>query len=217
MATLNQGDHVILLNPNPQTNNYRFNYGYRENQILAGPLVSNTTSLEVRGEPVRYFTAESDYSFEFQPGLIKQKSIPGKYPFDTHLYANNQSFPDYRQYALTLKEADTLWQHYLDERAHSTASFKNKYLPARGNGKLLISVNGYNTISNQAYGQLPIIKNIIVYRYDNPDYIRVYPGATTDMGYLEPGNYRLFFLLKNDAYYIQNDVVVQGEGINYKK
>lgn len=216
MATLNQGNDVILLNPYPQTNNYRFNYGYTKNEILAGPLASNSTGLEVRGEPSRYFMTEPGYSFEFQPGLIKQKSITGRYPFDTRLYFNNKSFPDYRQYALTLKEVDTLWQQYLDERAHNTASFKISYLPARNNGKLMINVEGYG-IGNQAYGHQPLIKNIIVYRYDNPDYIRVYPGSTTDMGYLQPGNYRLFFLLKNDVYYIQNNVGIKGNGINYKK
>jgi len=35
-----------------------------------------------------------------------------------------------------------------------------------------------------------LIKNVIMYKYDDPEFIRIYPGNTTDLYGIEAGNYR---------------------------
>ncbi|RKR85720.1 TonB-dependent SusC/RagA subfamily outer membrane receptor [Mucilaginibacter gracilis] len=207
MATLSQANDVFLLG-------HGGNYALRNGTgILAGPLAYNYADFTVHGETPRSFLVEPGYSFEFLPGLIKQKSIPGRYPFNINL-ASNMSGPKYNQYALTHHEVDTLWQQFLDNRSYSTALFPQSYISKYRNGKLVIKVEGYGA-NNAANDTHPLIKNIIVYRYNNPDYMRIYPGNTTDMGYLEPGKYRLLFLLKGDSYYIHEQVAVKANGINY--
>ncbi|MEO6521214.1 MAG: carboxypeptidase-like regulatory domain-containing protein [Mucilaginibacter sp.] len=208
MATLSRLNDMLLLNS--VNNNYS-----RGGSILAGPLPYNYADFTVRGETARTFLVEPNYSFEFMPGLIKQKSISGRYPFNTNLLINSQ-VQQYNQYPLTYHEVDTLWQRYLDERSNTTQLFPRNYIGERGNGKLLIGVDGY-FVKNWPYKKHPLIKNIIVYKYDDPDYMRVYPGNNTDLGYLQPGNYRLLFLLKGDNYYVQEHITVKAHGINFYK
>jgi TonB-dependent SusC/RagA subfamily outer membrane receptor len=208
MATLSRSNDVILLN----SANNRYNRG---GSILAGPLHYDYADFTLRGEIPRTFLVEPGYSFEFMPGLIKQKSISGQYPFNVNLLTNSR-VQQYNQYPLTYHEVDTLWQQYLDERSNTTDLFPRNYIDWRGNGKLLISIDGYGS-NNRANKNHPLIKNIIVYKYDDPDYMRVYPGNNTDLGCLQPGNYRLLFLLKGDNYCVQEHIDVKAHGINYYK
>ncbi len=199
MATLEQSDKIILLNPNP---------GYH-NDILAGPLADNYTQLLVRGEKPRYFIAESGYSFLFEPGLIKQKSIPYKYPFNKKLSAANGT-DDYRQFVLTKPQTDSLWQQYLDLRANTQRLFRNDDNKSVRTGHLVMDIT-------QPKGQKLLIKNVIMYKHDDLDFIRIYPGNTTDLYGIEAGNYRLLFLLKGDAYDIKENISIKPYGTNFYK
>jgi len=201
MATLLQNDQVILLNPNIRTyNQYR--------SILAGPLPDNYTIFTLRGEKPRLFLTEPGYSYLFEPGLLKQKSISTPYPFN-RILSNVKGTDDYAQYALTQDEADTIWQQYLDLRSYSQQLFVNKPVINDVTGILNIGLNETSKLKH------PFVKNIIVYRYDDPDYIRIYPGNTTDMGQLETGKYRLLFLLKGDSYDVIDSVFIKPYGTNF--
>lgn len=204
MAELKQNDQPILLNPSPATGNY----GNRH--ILTGPLAYNNVLFSLRGGQSQWFRAEPDYSYQFEPGLLKQKSISAKYPFNKYLDAAAGA-ADYTQYVLTQNEADTIWQNYLDMRSHTQQLFTNKLVTDKATGTLTLEFTDSYKIP------LPFIKNIILYRYDNPDFIRIYPGNTTEFGALGAGEYRLFFLLKGDSYDIIDSINVKPYGFNYYK
>ncbi|MBB6110151.1 TonB-dependent outer membrane receptor, SusC/RagA subfamily, signature region [Mucilaginibacter lappiensis] len=200
MATLEQPDKIMLLNPIPG--------GYR-NDILTGPLADNYAQLSVRGEKPRYFIAEPGYSFLFEPGLIKQKSIPYKYPFNKKLSVASGT-DDYTQLVLTKAQTDSLWQQYLDLRANTQRLFRNDDNKSMRTGHLVMNIN-------QPREKRILIKNVIMYRYNDPEFIRIYPGNTTDLYGVEAGNYRLLFLLKGDVYDIKENVSIKPYGTNFYK
>lgn len=202
-AVIINNDQFILLNPFSNNNK-------AGNTILTGPLSDNFAILKVRDEASRSFYTELGYSFLFEPGLLKQKSIATKYPFKTRLWGLPLA-DNFRQSVLTQTEADTLWQQFLDLRSNTQSLFTNKPILDRQSGLFQISY-----LPNYVQKQ-PFIKNIIIYKYDDPDYIRVYPGNTTNFGKLNPGKYRLFFLLKGDNYDIVDSIKIHPFGINYYK
>lgn len=193
-----QEDRTFLLNP----------YGSAGNTILTGPLSSNYTIFNHQERGDQFFNAEPGYAFLFAPGLIKQTSVAAPYPFSRYL-PNTNSGSNYRQQVLTNRMADSIWQDYLDIRSYSQPLFNNPEIKTKQTGQLLydqIMVKGEKYI---------LVKNVILYRYDDPDYIRIYPGNTTNFGQLTAGKYRLFFLMKGDTYDIKENIEVKTNGINH--
>lgn len=201
MSTVNQDEKLYLLNPIPGVNRY-------QSQLLVGPLKPHLAFLNVMGEDSRDFIVEPKYSYLFEPGFLKQKSIPTRYPFATFNIPGTKS-TSFSDHALTNTEVNKLWQQYLDLRSHTTSLFSNPPVTDKLRGNLTITANNKN---DPAF----FIKNIIIYRKSDPNYLRVYPGNTTYFGALGAAtDYRLFFLLANNAYYIADDVTVKANGTNY--
>ncbi|MES2062244.1 MAG: carboxypeptidase-like regulatory domain-containing protein [Bacteroidota bacterium] len=197
-AIVAQNDRLFFLNPK----------GYAPNQILVGPLTNNYTFFECLGSTVRQFTAEPGYSYLFTADLLRQKSIPTKYPFNKFLSATDAR-ADYTQYVLTNNAVDSLWQNYLDERANTTRLFNNEDATGSATGQLIID----RQRSKAAIDLL--IKNAIIYKYDEPDFIQIFPGNTSNFGTLAAGRYRILFTLKGDAYDIKENIEVKAHGINH--
>ncbi|AYL94768.1 carboxypeptidase-like regulatory domain-containing protein [Mucilaginibacter celer] len=198
MALLNQGSMRYMINPNP-------NYGYRDNDVLVGPFAGSFAGLEVQGEKPRYFETEPGYSYLFAPGLLKQKSIPTA--FNPVLSSYNGVYDDYTQLVLTQPEAEDIWQQYLDLRRYSEQLFHNPDIRGEA-GRLQMSIN-------QPKGKALLIKNVIIYKYNDPDFMLIYPGNTFAIEKLHAGNYRFLFLLKGDSYDIKENVTIKTGGTNY--
>ncbi|HTD99574.1 MAG TPA: alpha-2-macroglobulin family protein [Mucilaginibacter sp.] len=200
MALIKQNDHILFLNPQ---------FATRRN-ILAGPLQGNYATFDLYGEKPVHFLAEPGFSYLFEPGFLKQKSIPTAYPFNKVL-SSVPGIDDYTQYALTQARADSIWQQYLDLRSNSQELFVNSYVKENPAGQLVID----KQIKKK---EEPIlIKNVIIYRYGDPDFIRIYPGNAVNLGYLRKGNYRVLYLLRGDNYDIKENISIKPYGINYYK
>jgi TonB-dependent SusC/RagA subfamily outer membrane receptor len=203
MAMIRQDDRLFFLNPSTVPGNY-----YR--QVLTGPLSDKSTCFDLQNEIPRQFVADPGYKFTFEPGLLKQKSIATKYPFNTKL-SSAQGATDYTQYVLTWQEANNIWQHNLENRNHDTQLFNNDETPDGEAGQLTIQRDVIKNEHNE------LIKNIIIYRENYPDFIRIYPGSFTDFDRLPAGKYKLFFLLHNDNYDIAENIVIKPHGVNFYK
>ncbi|MEO7215883.1 alpha-2-macroglobulin family protein [Mucilaginibacter sp.] len=197
-ALIAQTDRIFFLNP----------YSTAESTVLTGPLSPNYTVFDRQGDKPQPFIAESNYSYWFAPGLIRQKSISASYPF-SHALANISGNTNYKQYVLSNNATDSLWQDYLDQRSNSSRLFNNPAIADKESGRLTIR---RKVVENE---KMVLIKNVILYRYNNPDFIRIYPGSTTDFGKLSKGNYRMLFLLKGDTYDIKENIAIKAYGINY--
>lgn len=199
MATIEQDGQIMLLNPS-------FN-NTDGNEILVGPLANNNANFKIKDEITRSFIAEPGYSYLFEPGLLKQKSIGTRYPFNTQTFKGFTT-EDYTQYALTRAETEKLWSRYLDLRSQTTRLFNNDAPVGEKQGLLLISIAQKNKL-------IPFIKNVIIYKDGEPDFMNVYEGNTTNFGRLASGKYRMFFLLEKNTYYIKSNIEVKPYGRNF--
>ncbi|WP_114940245.1 alpha-2-macroglobulin family protein [Mucilaginibacter endophyticus] len=197
MALLTQSEKVFMINADPG----------QYNSVLVGPLAENFANLEVKGGESRYFATEPGYSFQFDPGLIKQKSIATAYPFNPVLSSYQGTADDYTQEVLTRPEAENVWQQYLDLRSNTQALFNNPTISGEI-GKLSMNIT-------QPENKKLLIKNIIIYKYNDPDFVMIYPGNTTYVSGLNAGRYWVLFLLKGDNYDIKENVVIKTQGTNF--
>lgn len=198
-AWIDNNKHVFFLNPN---------FNNQQQTILVGPLNGFGATFNLNDRFNRNFLIESDYDYTFEPDLLKMKSIEKKFPFNNKL--DSMTFnPNFKEVEITKKEIDTLWRYYLDMRSHTTQLFENAKLPYSANAVLQI---GLGKFSN---GTTPFVKNIILYNYSDPEFIRIYPGNQLNIGRLETGEYRIFFLLKENSYFLLEHVILKPNGLNY--
>ncbi|WP_256010184.1 alpha-2-macroglobulin family protein [Desertivirga xinjiangensis] len=200
-ATIREPQKTILLRPTES------NWSNNNNDILVGPLSYNLAEFRIMGEAPTGFVAEPNYVYTFQPGLIKQTSIPAKYPFSTRLL--NTSAPAYTQYVLRNNQVDSLWLEYLDLRSHTMQLFSNQSPAGRVSGRLEIKLK-----KPVPQNSLPLVKSILLYKNDNPDFLNIYRGSDTDLGRLDTGSYRLMLLLKGDSYLLRENVKIAANGKN---
>ncbi len=204
MATFSQGENIFLIN---NEENRTYNRYYNANpRVLVGPLYSNNIDLDVKESFTRRFLKEPGYSYEFQSDLLKQKSLPTKYPFNTNLRALPGNL-DYTQYVLTHKEVDTLWQKFKDVKAQQLSY--NYYRYTRNSYGLSIKNAGLPD------GHYAHIRSTFVSKKDEPDIIRIFPGYQTDLGNFEAGNYRLYYLLMDGRYFMRDNIIVKAGGVNF--
>ncbi len=201
-ATIAQPSLLYLLNLPADRNAYTAN-------ILTGPLYNQYSNLTVKNQFVQPFETEGNYLYQISKGLIKQKQLPyNQFAFTPFLEGTRPVY-NFHDFVLTGREVDSLWQDYLDHRSATEDLFSNKDLNKSGNGQLQVD------IEKEPDGKPLFIKNIFLFRYDDADFVRVYKGSTLKFGYVQPGRYRLFLLLKGDDYYIKDSIEIRKDGINY--
>lgn len=179
------------------------------NGLLAGPFAENLLVFK-SGALQQNFIKEPGYTYTFLPGLLKQKSYPGDYAFKTNLNAA-AGVADYRQYPFKKGEVDSIWNAYLDLRSRTTSLFNNgySYRSNKNYGRLVMKLD------SSMSSQLPYLKNILIYKYDEPDFLQVYPGNASQFNALEQSKYRMIYLFKDNRYFVAEQVEIKTGGINY--
>ncbi|WP_207424775.1 carboxypeptidase-like regulatory domain-containing protein [Desertivirga brevis] len=174
---------------------------------LAGPLSYNHLQYQVLESKPVDFIAEPSYSYEFSPGLLKQKSIEGKYPFSTFLAQTNT--PNYKDQGLTNNEIDSIWKNYVDLRCSINLLFTPYQSYAANSAELKID------FKNENGKKLPFVKHILVYKYNEPDFLNMYPGNQRNLGHFKEGKYRIMVLLKDDMYVLADSINIKPFGKNF--
>ncbi|WP_285055064.1 alpha-2-macroglobulin family protein [Pedobacter ginsengisoli] len=184
----------ILVNPPP--------YGGRNREILVGPLRENFLFLHSDLMDHSFFK-EPGYTYTFRPQLLKQKSFSTKYAFNPDLRAapGNTGYADY---PLQSGEIDSIWNEYLNLRSHTT----NLFGPNYGSCRLYMRIDPAVTID------MPYVKNIIIYNPEEPDYVQIYPGQNQNIQ-VPKGTYCAIYLLKDNSYFIKEEISVMPYGYNY--
>ncbi len=191
-------------------NNYLKLRYFAQDDFLAGPFTSAHTTFSVFNKYRQQFEPEGNYTFEISPGLIKQKQpLYERTVFSKNLFYRK---PDYnlKDLVLTVPMIDSIWQHYLDHRNATEDLFRNEEMNyGSNNSKLFVSVK------KDENGRELFVKNILLFRNDDPDYLRVYKGESRNLGFVQPGVYRIMLLLKNDHYIIRDSLQIKPYGVNY--
>ncbi|MGJ7032628.1 alpha-2-macroglobulin family protein [Niabella hirudinis] len=185
-------------------------YDRRLADVLVGPVRTNRLFFQ-SGLIDQTFLKEPGFVYRFTIGLIRQKSYPGLYTFDTTLSGNNALSRNYRQQVLRDQDIDQLWTDYYDLRSRTTQLFAVRTPIPKGDatGRLRFYLDTAFT------NRLPYIKNIVVTDPLRPHFLQVYSGATTECTSLSPGYYNLLFLLKDNRYFKVEGVQVRSDGTSY--
>jgi protocatechuate 3,4-dioxygenase beta subunit len=211
----NTFDNKYVLLSQGRDRNYLVNTGNnysRPGVFLAGPFSGETSVLREEDGFRQPFGPEGGYRFTISEGLIKEKEWPLSYAFHSPLDPAARIATQLKDRSMTPAIADSLWQDYLDMRSRTMDFFRNDYVPAEGNGALRFS------LSEPEYPWMTptvFVKKVFLFRYDDPDFMRIYAGATRILGYVTPGYYRLFLLLKSQRYLTLDSIVIKPNGLNF--
>ena len=192
-------DTRLLINPNNRN----------DRELLVGPIRENHLIFDNEKWHLN-FVKEAGYTYTFEPGLIKQKSNKTKYGFNTKLNgtSSNRNTNFAYEYALKKKEIDQIWLDFLNLRSRTTQLFDVDYKNAKPFGKLRFDIDTAFT------NHTPYIKNVIVFKPNQPHFLRIYKGET-NIDNLESGKYKLLFLLRDNSYFITDSIAVKANGANY--
>lgn len=193
---INQNGNIQWLNPGN---------GYSQSIQLAGPLKNNYADYIVKGGFIQPFEPEPGYTFEIRPGLVKEKSIDNDQQFRLYLQKEVDQ-PRLYDHVITETEMDSIWNDYQDGLQIN----RELYSSARTGGNTCNILISPDTAFK---GNVP--RQLFLYRYDDPAYIRIYRGETTQFYNLEPGTYRLLVLLKKNKYYVADSLKANAGGNTY--
>jgi TonB-dependent SusC/RagA subfamily outer membrane receptor len=198
-AVVGTDDQLVLLNPPPNV--------HRNGSLLTGPFRENYLHYSSDGMELN-FLKEGGYTYTILPGLIKQKSSGTSYLFDAVLNNVERGNTDYKQYPLTNAEIDSIWNEYLDLRSYTTMLFDG-YGYYNYKGRIQMKLD---TVLAK---KMPFVKNVLIYKNDEPDFVKVYPGNSNYFSNLEAGRYSVLYLFKDNRYFTVKDVRVKAPGQNY--
>lgn len=195
-AYVEQNGNIQLLNPESK---------YQRNNYI-GPLVGNLT-LQLIDSFSTTFNHEPFYEYEFLPALLKMRSIdPKRYP--EYLYSH-KAINTLTDAVFTKESIEKQWKDYLDSKRYLTARYRYPNYTSQGAGKLFINFKR----NNEPIKDIPL--NVLVFRYDNHEFLRVYPGNTSFIHELQKGYYKLIFFYSGAKYHIEDSIFIQPNGLNY--
>ena len=196
-AFLEQKDGVRFLKPSSFSGN-----AYH----LAGP-VAGPVTFQLMDSFSSKFDHEPFFEYEFAPELLKMRSVDrNKYPKYLNQYRREQELTDV---VLTKENLQKQWQDYLDSKRRMKARYRYPDSTSPGNGKMLVNV----AKTDQQRKDIPL--NMLVFRYDNPDFLRVYPGNVSFVHDLHEGYYKLIFFYAGAKYQQKDSLYVEPNGLNY--
>ncbi|RWU10748.1 alpha-2-macroglobulin family protein [Pedobacter chitinilyticus] len=177
-------------------------------EFLVGPFKDNLLMYKTE-DFSHQFIRESGYTYTFFPGLIKQKSFQGPFAFDRTLSSTPKLGNDsYLQHVINKIEIDSIWNDYLDLRSYTTALFQNEQPRDEHIGRLRFKLA-------DSLIKSPYLKNIVIYQPERPSFMHIYQGNSQWEIRLEEGTYKIMFLLKDNSYYLVENVKVKPNGVNY--
>jgi TonB-dependent SusC/RagA subfamily outer membrane receptor len=190
---------IHLLSKPPKSNNFI-------NQI--GPVAGSLTFNLIDGYTTN-FDFEPYFEYEFNPNLIKMRSFD-KSKFIKTLYdtKNDRSLADF---VLTKKSINEQWDNYIENKRKLSARYRYPVKTTKGQGRILLGIDQIDNSSKEE----PL--NILVFRYDNHEFLRVYPGSTTQVHELTEGYHRLLFFYSGARYHTLDSIYVKPNGLTYIK
>ena len=203
-AYIRQGNKLYWMN-------YEFNSrqtDYHRSNYLIGPIMASAATLNVQDDYRQVFLPESDYEYNINPGLIKQKSICTS---EFYRYSLNGAVPAVNFEAHPLREAEIdsimMIQNENYIRGHNIFDYHSSYI--RNPGRLSIKVKNDTLADANKILQFLLYSNKIYY-------VRSYAGTTTNFGPVSAdSSYRIIVILSGNRYFETDSFMVAAHGVNY--
>ena len=203
----NYGDHYAYLKQDeqiqflkPATPQNRMN--------LAGPVYPTPTQFQLADSFSIGFTPESLVEYEFMPDLVKMRSVDPKFRYPESLY-NYKAKESLTDESLTEMDMISGWNEFKDWKRYTTSSYNNPRVTESGMGKLEIS------LLNEPLKSDKHALNVLLFRYDDHKFLRIYPGSTMIYNNLSEGYYKVLLFYPGSSYSILDSLYVSVNGLNF--
>jgi TonB-dependent SusC/RagA subfamily outer membrane receptor len=199
LAYIEQANQIQLLKPEAS--------GRINN--LAGPVYPYALKFQLLDGFSTTFEHEPFFEYEFTPGLLKMRSVDSKKFYPESLFTNytHETLSDE---VMSVPEIKETWQEYLNERRYSTARYTYSKNTSKGMGKLQLEI-----ITDSSKIIHPL--NILLFRYDEKNFLRVYPGNNLFYHDLQGGYYKIIFFFPGSEYAVADSVFVKADGLNLER
>jgi len=196
-AYTEHGDDIQFLSPKS---------GLQSRYLFAGP-TSGYISFNILDGFTTNFYHEPFFEYDFAPALLKMRSVAEiNYPSYLYSYGDVKGLNDI---VLTKNGLNAQWKSYLDSKRMQSARYVNPGSTSQGHGKLLFAFPQVESPVND----IPL--NILVFRYDNADFLRIYPGNSGLIHELAQGFHKLIFFYPGSRYHVVDSVYIKPNGLNY--
>ena len=203
-------DHEAYLTQQNQTFWLRSNepqQWHRPNPFVAGPLSGAQDAQFVLTDHFETaFRPEPSYTHEFRPGLLKLRSQESAIGRNLSEHTREQALGDV---ALTEERLFAQLQDEAAQRQAYLVRYLNPKQTQAGRGRIGLLVS--SALRQSGY----MMKNVVLLKDDEPDFVRVYPGNDRVLYDLLPNRYRILLLLQNNDYMEIPSVGVQANGTTY--
>lgn len=197
-AWIENDNNVQLLNVSENKRSYGQNF--------AGP-ISGKVTFNLMKSYSSDFNHEAYFEYDFAPNLLKMREIrKSLYPDILSYFNPSQNMSDE---VLTKQKIETEWNNYLELKRKQNARYVYPSVTKSGAGKLQID---YEAAINQ---QVEFPLNVLLFRYDTPKFLRIYPGNVDMMHQLEKGLYRVIVFYPGANYQVVDSVSIKVNGLNY--
>jgi TonB-dependent SusC/RagA subfamily outer membrane receptor len=198
LAYIEQGGNIQLLTPK--------GYNKARNQI-AGPLNGDLTFCLIDSFSTK-FKHESYFEYDFAPNLLKMRDANSKSRYPKYLANTNQHIR-LNDSVLSSTDIRDLWQNKINQKRSKIPRYTYPHSTSSGAGRLNIKLQHDQNKTDT----VPL--NLLLFRYDNHEFLRVYPGNTSMIHQLKPGFYKLLFFFPGSRYHVIDSLNIQSNGLNY--
>lgn len=174
--------------------------------ILFGPMYPQPYLYKDQAGAIQNEQFEPSFEYEFNQRVIKMREASLHTPLNTPLRETHQAPPftdslltwDYIRDRWTKREAVAQWEkviRYVYTEPNATT---------KGFGRLQVD-----------FGKRDSIQHLLLFKVDQADFVRLYPGTQDIFHQLEAGEYFLVGLTENQQYFRINGLNVKVNGLNF--
>ncbi len=206
LVYLKQDSSIHIISGNISSNrNYYSRFG---SSVIAGPFNNNDLEYVSKNYFTTGFEFEPSYEYFIDAHKIKMKTHDNFWGDIS--FSNNSKIPSYNDMVLTIKDINHIGEEMEYRKTQQYVQYNNPYITQKGNGCIGIQYEKSEHLKDHHI----FIKNILVFKDDNPLFMRIYPADTRKIQDLTPGSYRLFISMNDGSYYQMKDISAKANGIN---
>lgn len=189
-------DNVHILTPESR------HYGNN----LAGPMAGDL-NFQLPDRYTTHFFHEPFFEYDFAEGLLKMRSKEKRlYPLN--LYKHTKPNISFEELVYTKESINAQWKAFIEKSRYRKKAYVNPNETSEGQGRLSYS---FKKVDKQL--ELPL--NVLLFKNDDHEFLRIYPGNTSLMHALEKGSYKLIFFYSGAKYHVKDSILIHVNGLNY--
>jgi alpha-2-macroglobulin len=173
---------------------------------LAGPVSGNVT-FSLLDEYSMKFHHEPFFEYDFSPSILKMRQFNIKQVYPDKLnYTSETGLSDE---VWTKNRITERWEEFLDNTRRWSTRYWYPASTNPGAGKLLIDFDNAEEKGNDS----PL--NVLLFRHDQYEFLRVYQGNVRLLHELDTGKYQLVLFYPGAKYLMVDSIDVKVNGLNY--